>query len=291
MKLCRRLEEHDVYIHIDGKSLNFPIKTLKGLKNVTVLDNRIKVFWSHYSTVRATVELMKSAIAKNQLYSHLVIISGSCYPVQPINNLVNLLNNNLQRSFIQCVEVKRDNKLFWKQLCRFWKMNNVLNWRIVKYSRIFYKSDTLIRQIVNKACSYFPRNFEHYFPNIKPFFGSNWFALSIDAASFIIKTITEDKRYPKYFENVYAPEEFIFPTILMNSTYCAQLIGESDFDGQATNRKAPLHFVDQDICKGVYETKKIFNNIKQSKKYFVRKLSSKKNNDLIEIIDREIDYR
>src|SRR4051812_35408709 len=89
-KLIDALNEFDCkfYVHIDKKS---PLPNLKG-DNIIFIKNRVKVYWSTFSEVQATLHLMDEA-ARDRRHDYFVLISGVDYPIRSNAEIIKKLSN------------------------------------------------------------------------------------------------------------------------------------------------------------------------------------------------------
>src|SRR4051794_14167084 len=89
-RLIDALNEYDsgFYIHIDKKS---ELPEIKG-DNIIFIENRVKVYWSTFSEVQATLNLMEKAILDTR-NSYFVLLSGADYPVKSNNEIIRRLSH------------------------------------------------------------------------------------------------------------------------------------------------------------------------------------------------------
>lgn len=89
-RLCTVLgSDDDIIIHIDLKT---PIESLAKHKfspNVRFVRRRVHVHWADISMVDATLSLIDDALSTGESYLRLVLLSGSCYPIQRLEVLRN----------------------------------------------------------------------------------------------------------------------------------------------------------------------------------------------------------
>src|SRR5437868_6775920 len=77
------------YIHIDKKS---KMPALKG-QNIIFTKERVRVYWSSFSEVTATLNLLRMAI-KDRDNDYFVLLSGVDYPVKSNSLIVERLSQN-----------------------------------------------------------------------------------------------------------------------------------------------------------------------------------------------------
>ena len=86
-RLCRALgTDDDIFIHVDRKTPNC-VFTVPLAPNARIIQPRITVHWADVSVVHATLLLIERALASQDDYQRLVLLSGSCYPIKPVEQL------------------------------------------------------------------------------------------------------------------------------------------------------------------------------------------------------------
>ena len=80
-------ERNDIYLHIDSKAADFPIKeVLKAAKRADcILTERTDVTWGSYSQIHCEMVLLKEAVKKEHKYYHL--LSGMDLPIKSQNEV------------------------------------------------------------------------------------------------------------------------------------------------------------------------------------------------------------
>ena len=111
-------------------------------------------------------------------------------------------------------------------------------------------------------------------------------ALTLDCARYIMEYISRHADLVRFYQSAHAPDELFFHTIVANSPFLSQTRGIEPYPGPGTYKLANLHFITKDLKK-VF-TEKDFSDLAQSKKYFVRKITSGQSLNLIKCIDTEL---
>ena len=74
--------EDKVFVHVDKKVDVKPFKkAVAGLQNVIVLDKRYEVFWGGFSSIIATMELIRAALSSGINFDRIILLQGKDYPL------------------------------------------------------------------------------------------------------------------------------------------------------------------------------------------------------------------
>lgn len=287
VRLCHRLSPHAVFIHVDAKSVNYPIDRLTQLDGVTVIPTREAVFWSSYPTVEAIVALMQAAINTGERFSKYVVLSGACYPIKPVSSLEQLFLSDGNSEYIQLVPVSSTSSLR-NLTARHWRMVPFLPWRLLARHPGLAKIDSFAQRVYNKLSSFFPRRIENEINGLQSFFGSSWWALSDACVRYMLDTLRERPSFRNAYLTVFCPEEQIFQTIVANSPFSAKSVGSHQDRGENSLLDAPLHVIYPSATRAFGNEPQDFALVRDSGKYFMRKVTSRSNAALLDRVDREL---
>lgn len=260
-----------IFIHLDAKSRMSDFVGLKLPKSAEFIKERVKVYWGGFSMVKATLNLMKAALTSGEKFSHLVLLSGLDYPIKPSWAIYNFLTNHSNKQFIRFIDMQESPTPQMKRIFHYWFMEPIFPFS-------FY-IDKSIRSILQKLLGL--GVFKKPLKNMAPTFGSQWWAITPECASYILQFVVDNPQFVDFYKYSHAPDEHFFHTIVANSSYLNQT------DGFQKGIKWPRQMANLHI---IY-LNKIFNEsnfdeIKVSDKYFIRKVMSKKSSRLIELIDK-----
>ncbi|MEP7318389.1 MAG: beta-1,6-N-acetylglucosaminyltransferase [Panacibacter sp.] len=206
-KLINALSNGDstFYIHIDKKSLLPNVKDDK----IFYIKNRVNVYWSGFSQVRATLNLMEEAIKGN--HDYYAYISGVDYPIKPNTYLYEVLKKG--NEYIQINKMGQDtfaplSRYKYYYFTDYYNRRNKSAWQ----TKFFLSVQKLLRKCkIKKSIPY----------NL--FTGASWFVLSKACISYILNCIETDKNYIKFFKTGFCPDESFFQTIIGNSQFYQQV--------------------------------------------------------------------
>ena len=287
VRVCQRLAPHAVFIHVDAKAVDYPISRIAQLDRVTVVPTREAVFWASYPMVTAILALMQAAIDTGERFSKYVVLSGACYPVKPISSLERLFANDGNAEYIQLVPVS-DTSFLRIMTSRHWHMVPFLPWRFLARHPGIANVDKFAGRIYNKLSSFFPRRIEDEINGLQSYFGSQWWGLSEACVRYVLDVLHTKPEFRKAYLSVYCPDEQLLHTIIGNSQFGERTVGNHDDLGQDSLYDAPLHVI--------YPTpKRLFGNepqdfalVRETPKFFMRKVASDINAELLARVDAEL---
>jgi hypothetical protein len=179
-RLVRALgEECDVYVHIDRKVPLKDFAFLRKYRNIVLTKDRIAVSWGGFSQVEAEMELLKAALRNGAAYSHLVFLSGSCYPIKPRRYISNFFLQNPDREFIKYIDMRNSPDHYMKHVSKKWH-----NELLIKSNR--WPAPT-INKWVRRVLSRLPSGSNHWDMRFVPYFGSQWVALTKNCAEYVLE--------------------------------------------------------------------------------------------------------
>ncbi|MEP5759820.1 MAG: beta-1,6-N-acetylglucosaminyltransferase [Litoreibacter sp.] len=214
-----------VVIHVDKDVPDHDFDRFKhrlnDLENLEFADRQC-CEWGGWSIVAATQRACEKLLHENPDVSHVFLVSGSCLPLRPIDELQNYLDERPDTDFIESVTT---DEVDWtigglhqeRFTLRFpfnWKRNRQLFDAYVRFQRRFSITRKIPKDIV-------------------PHLGSQWWCLSRRTLAAIL----QDPRRPEfdtYFKHVWIPDESYFQTLsrLHSTNLESRTLTLSKFDHQ-----------------------------------------------------------
>ena len=241
----------DCYIHVDQKADIKPFLHLAKRDRVFFIQRRIKVFWAEYSMVQVTVNGLAEILRRGN-YGYINVLSGQDFPLMSADLIYEYLVKHRGTEFITCIK-ESDGDPWWSDaMLHVWRYN-MENWRIPGK----YRVERLANWLVGKGLLP-PRRFP--LPNYVVTGRSQWFTITASAASYLVEFLQKNRSVVRFFKYVWGADEFVFATVLYNSTF-----GERTRDN--------LHFVDWSTGKASPKllTTGDFDTMVSSGKLFARK--------------------
>jgi hypothetical protein len=117
-----------------------------------------------------------------------------------------------------------------------------------------------------------------------PYFGSQWWALTPECCSYLLYDLKKDSAYYLINKFTVSPDEHYIHTLIGNSKFSLRADGLQRFIGRGTSRLANLHHIHPSLSK--WYTIDDWDEIFNSDKFFIRKVSSDRSKSLLDKIDK-----
>jgi hypothetical protein len=195
------------FIHIDKKVDISLFESIQG-EHVFFTDRRELVYWGEFSMVQATLILIRQALADMRNYDYFVLLCGSAYPIRSGDYIRRFLETHRGTEFMTLV-----------------KMPNA-GYPLSRINTLRIPSNRPVGHLVSRVlakCGMAQRDFRKHLGNLEPYAGHQWWALSKEACQHISDYEKQNKNVVKFFENVFAPDELFFQTILGNSQFRSRM--------------------------------------------------------------------
>jgi hypothetical protein len=262
-RLVNRLAhpDADIFIHLDKKTDIAPFKYLADFDNVFFIQNRVKVYWGSYNIVQATLNGFKEIIAAGKNYQYLNLLSGQDYPLQSQTYTHQYLNQHPNVAFMNYSLFEPD----WLEALPRIQVYHFNNYKIPgRYH---------LQKFVNKLLP------QRSLPNkLIPVGRSQWFTIPLDCVAYLLKYWEDNSKLRSFIKLTWAPDEFIFQTILYNSEHKSKMVNND------------LRYIDW--SDGGVSPKTLTmndaNSLATSGKLFARKFDMKKDAELLDFIDKHI---
>lgn len=191
-------------VHVDarvGSAFDDFRARVEGMPKVT-LAGRLECEWGTWDLVRASRDGAETLLSENPDLTHIYLISGSCIPIKPIDELVEYLSKNKETDFIESVTIGEvpwtkgglSEERFTLSFPFPWRRKRRLFDAWVEVQRLLRRRRKL------------PQGLE-------PHMGSQWWCLT----SNTIRRILSDPRrqeLDRYFRRVWIPDESYFQSLV-----------------------------------------------------------------------------
>jgi hypothetical protein len=225
-RLVERLDDYNTYfyIHIDK---SFDITAFRSellLSNVCFVEQRVNSIWGDVGAVLATINCLRE-ILNDSRNGYCILLSGQDYPIKTNDAINAFLLDNYGANFIQMlpVETAWPYDEWYKRLNKY-KFN--LSGKRDDYILLpwFFSKDFFIRENIRKFIKYVrdQRSIQiinvlrkRQFPkNSVPYGGSQWWALTTDTVSEILRYLEKNRSYLRYHRFTLLSDEIFFQSIL-----------------------------------------------------------------------------
>ncbi|MCK0195608.1 beta-1,6-N-acetylglucosaminyltransferase [Ancylobacter sp. 6x-1] len=266
-RLLGALDRHSPkFVHVDAKYT----ASLPDISeyNAEYVEPRGIGYWGSISLVDLTRSSMKQAL-RNTNIERLVLLSGSCFPIESPENIRMFFQSNQGKEYIDYFFVKDGSVKYQNKMNKYWIPDDIYMWlrplfgdKCVKYlARLSTRAANIFLPLRKPSIAY----------NVA--FGSQWWALTRESAEHVVDVLDGDKELRRAFKYTLAPDEMYIHTIVSNSPFSENIYGSRSFEGGGTFRKANLHFINEDLAK--FCTLNDLNDVLASGKLFVRKVRSR----------------
>jgi Core-2/I-Branching enzyme len=195
------------FIHVDGKTDLEEFSAVRG-DSVFFCEQRIPAYWGEFSLVDATFLLIREALKQPTGYEYFVLLSGSDYPLRSGDYIRRFLTNNNGLEFMSVTKMPAP------------------GYPLSKINKLRYPSDKPVRRFVSRALAklgFFERDYQKCLKGLTPYAGSQWWAITRDAAQYILEFVRLNPHVEEYFRNAFTADEMFFQTILGNSPLSSRL--------------------------------------------------------------------
>ena len=251
----------DIFIHVDAKSDLKPFEEIFKIKNVYCIDNRTKVYWGTYSIIEATLRSFETVLKQNTDYSYINLLSGSDYPLKPIEEFHSFLETHPGKAFF-----------YYKDILKDWPngIDRTKKYFLADYMR---KGSFKIAAFINLFLP--ARKVPH---NFKLLGHSQWFTITPQHARYLIDYIASHPEVKRYFRLSFAPDEFMFPTILYSSPLKNTIVNDNlRYIDWSENKNNPKTLTTHDAAQ-----------LLKSGKFFARKFDTQQNTTILDYLDKYI---
>jgi hypothetical protein len=224
-RLVGRISTPDdvVLVHVDRRSdiaafrkafARLPIRPV-------LVTRRSAVHWGGYGIVTATLAGMRQALALELPWSHLLLLSGSDYPIRSTAEIHAFFAQNPGRSFLSWsagesdtyTDADRRGNETWR-----WTgdRSRLLTWCVsIRGARW--------NRLPDEAWFVPPRRIPR---GLTPYQGSAWFNLSREAVAHSLRSLRRRPGVRLFFRFVFAPDENVFQMLLLASPLRDTLVNE-----------------------------------------------------------------
>lgn len=263
-RLIRRLAhpDADTYIHLDKKTPIADFEHLKDIENVYFIQNRVKVYWGTFAIVQATLNGFNEIIQSGKNYQYVNLLSGQDYPLKPQDAIHQYLEKNAGTAFMDYLLFEPD----WREALPRVQSYHFNNLRV--------PGKFALQGWVNKVMP------QRKMPNgLIPVGRSQWFTVPLECVVYMCDYWQKNAALRRFIKLTWAPDEFIFQTILYNSVYKNRMVNDG------------LRYIDW--SNGGVSPKTLTLDdagaLMESGKLFARKFDMDKHAGILDHIDKQID--
>jgi hypothetical protein len=259
-RMIKRMQhpDFDFYIHVDAKfSIESHAEVAK-IPNVYLINNRVDVQWAAFSTIQAELNGLQEILDSARTYDFISLMSGQDYPIKTVDYMHEFFERKKGKLLLKYRAFSGE----WEE-----GMNRVNRYHLTDFK---FKGQYFLERLINKLVKRTDQ------PKGMKFYGSSMFwVISPEAAEYVLLTVDRDPKMKRFFKFSWAPDEFLFQTILLNSPFAGQVINENcHYYKHPPQTPSPKTFDLSD-----------FNDIIASDRLYARKFDMSKSPELFDNID------
>lgn len=231
LRIAARIARHwasagcPLAVHVDSKVGSHGVRVLRRqlsrFSNVYYAQRR-DCEWGMFSLIEATQEAATLLLARHPEITHVVLVSGSCLPLRPVEDLIAYLALDPTRDYIESVTAADVGWTVGGLNEERFTLHFPFSWR--KQRRLFDHYVSLQRRLKLKRS--IPEG-------LVPHLGSQWWCLTRRTLAAILDDPRRDE-FDRYFRRTWIPDESYFQTLARrhSKTIESRSLTLSKFDSQ-----------------------------------------------------------
>lgn len=256
----------DVFIHLDKKTDRAAFRRLERLPQVYFIRNRQLIRWAGYSFTKAILTGIAEVLEAGH-YDFINLMSGQDYPLQPMDALLAFLGRHPGRSFLS---YETQDSPWWQQ-----NISRVAHYHSTDFQ---FKGQYQLQAWINRLLP------DRTFPLGYPLYGGNcamYWTISREGARYLTDFLQEHPVIARFARFTWAPDEFLIPTLLLNSPLAGQVLNNNlryiDWSQGGPN---PRFLGMEDLAA-----------LRCSPAFFARKFDIRQDSHILDQVDELIDTR
>lgn len=209
-RLVSALTAHGVVVaHIDARVDERPFHSDD--PRLSFVSERVRVTWGGFSQVEATLALLRTARSRHPDARHLWFVSGDSYPTRDPRALAEMLTVNPRRQLINILPMPAPE----------------MGKPITRLSRLWIPHDPRRNPLAPglKAIQrVVPQPYRRSLERMRPYAGSNWFALSAEAVDWVLDSADRHPRFRDLCRHTICSDEHYVHTLLGNSPFLGDAV-------------------------------------------------------------------
>jgi len=277
-RLCGRIPQASpVYIHVDGnvgRRYGEFEQRVSQVRDAVFIQPRRRVSWSGFEMVRAEIDLLRAAHMAIDDADHLVLLSGSDYPIRPVEEFEAYLGAAAHRQHIRAFSIPDSEDRYFRQVDRLWWMDRIIPGGL---------ADKALRKALNETAGRLVGRLRR--PPNTPCHGLSWWAITGSCARFVLEEAERDPRLERFYRHVWCPDEKFVHSIVHASSFARETRsgGVETYEGPGQWRLSNFHLIHPSLTK--YYTVADREEVARSDQFFVRKVRSDLSTPLLDWID------
>jgi hypothetical protein len=200
----------DFYIHIDAGKNAAEFNVMQSVPNVFYIKKRVNITWGAYSIVQAILNAFEEIVASGSSYGYINLLSGQDYPLKETSFIHQYFALHHGKQFMEFYSVYDS----WQEA-----IPHITKYHLINYNVPFkYQLQGVINKLMPSRRM--PKKLE-------PVGKSMWFSITLPAVKYIISYLQDYPEVTRFFKLTWAPDRFIFQTILYNSVFRSDMVNNN----------------------------------------------------------------
>lgn len=258
-----------VVIHVDSRldwrKRKAVSEYFKPRTNVLVV-SEVRCKWGGIGLVDATLASLRHLQGTGRAYGHVSLLSGTDYPIKPVNMLRSFLFENSNCQFIEAYNFYTERWI----MCGIYA-ERFEYWFPFARSGLFTRPFQLWYRLMIALDIRRPMD-----PEFIPYSGSQWWTLGRDVLEWILRDAKTNKLRAR-MKSTFIPDEMFFQTLIMSSPFSRSVVSRNlrHIEWLPTGTPRVFSIEDLDCLRG-------------SSSFFCRKLIERRCPNLLKTIETEL---
>ncbi|MDT8894901.1 beta-1,6-N-acetylglucosaminyltransferase [Halomonas sp. I1] len=199
----------DIYVHYDAgsphdleaASRDWGLDDLLGTLHFA---DRVDVVWGEWSIIQATLNCLYLARSQRYGCDCLMLISGSCMPVKPVDSLRQHLVE-AAKDHIEAVNAEANRWVTDGIQKERWEYYHIFNWRFQEFR---FRASNKLQKLLGVKRQLPLGHTAHM--------GSQWWCLRTKTVDAVLRLIDENEEMVSFYRRTWVPDELFFQTLVAN---------------------------------------------------------------------------
>jgi hypothetical protein len=254
----------DFYIHLDKKINRKSFEFLAKIPRVYFINKRIPVNWASYNFFKAEIQSFREVLATGIIYDFISMMSGQDYSIKPVSDILEFLEKKTDKNFISF----EDDGVWWSHA--------ILRINKYHFTNFGFRGRYWIQRLLNSLLPI------RKFPLPYTLYGgprAMCMTISTACAAYVIDFIESNKRLRRYLRFTWGADEFVIPTLIMNSRFRETVINDNFYHiDWSRGGASPKTLTTED-----------YDLLLESGKMFARKFDIKVDSKILDMLDERND--
>lgn len=278
-------EDFDMFVHVDAKQDIAPFeRALENIKRVTLLKNRVKVYWGGYNAIEATIQMLNQALASKREYDYFVVLQNLDYPIKSNREIEEFFEKHKGKEFIRGCKIAKTKDWHYARKYRIYNKRDDDFYLKNKSKVLKILHDGLLACISVKTIL-FDGVIREKGQSLEMYYGTAQWAITRDCAKYIVDFERTHPKFNKIMRHVQFPDEEYFHTIVHNSEfkYCCIKYDEPEQRWLVNWRN--IHYFEYPKEITVFDEKD-YEKLMAREELFIRKVRKGISDKLMDMIDQ-----